>query len=207
MDCKKLTIMVESGMSLAEITANSTKSNTTVRYWLKKYGLKPKPKRTTAPIWEYSKKELQNIIDSSLSLKEAFFKTHSTNIYSSNAYSRFKKRLGELNVNYLKLKDKKFNKKFNPISRKIPIEFVLVRNSTYGRWHLRRRLIKEGLLKYKCCICGLGPEWQHKLLSLRLDHKNGINNDNRLSNLRFLCPNCDSQTEFYSKPLAHRKSR
>jgi 5-methylcytosine-specific restriction endonuclease McrA len=39
--------------------------------------------------------------------------------------------------------------------------------------------------------------WFDKKLSLHLDHKNGINNDNKIKNLRFLCPNCHSQTSTY----------
>ena len=31
-----------------------------------------------------------------------------------------------------------------------------------------------------------------------MDHINGINNDNTLENLRFLCPNCHSQTLTYA---------
>ena len=61
---------------------------------------------------------------------------------------------------------------------------------------MRRTIIKENLLPYKCAICG-NTEWNGKTLSLELDHINGINNDNRLENLRFLCPNCHSQTTTY----------
>lgn len=78
---------------------------------------------------------------------------------------------------------------------------VLVVNSTYNRGHLRRRLIKEELLTNECSVCGMIPEWCGQPLVLQLDHINGVWNDNRLSNLRLLCPNCHSQT----KTFANRK--
>ena len=52
-------------------------------------------------------------------------------------------------------------------------------------------------MEYKCANCGL-IEWQGQVLSLHLDHINGINNDHRIENLRFLCPNCHSLTETYA---------
>ena len=55
------------------------------------------------------------------------------------------------------------------------------------------KLIKSGKLKNKCAVCGLGPEWQGKELILVLDYINGIQSDDRIVNLRLLCPNCNSQ--------------
>lgn len=78
-------------------------------------------------------------------------------------------------------------------------EEVFVEGSTYCRGKLKARILKKKLLSYVCEECGMGPEWNGKVLVLHLDHKNGINNDNRLKNLRFLCPNCHTQTETYSR--------
>lgn len=80
----------------------------------------------------------------------------------------------------------------------VALESVMVPNSTYSRASLKRRLIRNGILENKCSICGMLPRWNDKVLVLRLDHKNGIRNDNRLENLRLACPNCDSQLDTFS---------
>lgn len=86
----------------------------------------------------------------------------------------------------------------NPMwDAKFPMEKVCVENSTYPRHSLKKRLIEQKIIPYECQICGIGPEWQGKPMPLILDHINGVNNDNRLSNLRFVCSNCDSQLETY----------
>lgn len=75
---------------------------------------------------------------------------------------------------------------------------ILRRESDYSRSELKRRLIQEGLLKNECYECGCLPEWNGKPLSLQIDHINGVGNDNRLENLRILCPNCHTQTNTFA---------
>jgi 5-methylcytosine-specific restriction endonuclease McrA len=79
-----------------------------------------------------------------------------------------------------------------------PLDQVLVKNSKTGSPQLRARLIKENILEYKCVKCDNTGEWQGKPLQLQLDHINGDHKDNRLTNLRILCPNCHTQTETHS---------
>lgn len=52
--------------------------------------------------------------------------------------------------------------------------------------------------KEKCQICNLGTVWNGSYLCLQIDHINGINKDNRLENLRWICPNCHSQTSTFT---------
>jgi len=85
-----------------------------------------------------------------------------------------------------------------PRKSKRSLAEILVQDSTYtSKSCLRIRLIKEGLLKNRCCICGIS-EWQREPLVLHLDHINGVGDDHRIENLRLLCPNCHSQTPTYT---------
>lgn len=90
---------------------------------------------------------------------------------------------------------------------KIPLENILIENSNYSRVHLKTRLIREGFLENKCIICGQLPEWNNKPLTLQIDHINGIANDNRLENLRIICPHCHSQTENFAGRNTKRTKR
>jgi len=78
-------------------------------------------------------------------------------------------------------------------------EDVFREGSTYCRYNLKRRILEQGLIPYVCGVCGMGPEWNGKPISLPLDHINGVSDDHRLENLRFLCPNCHAQTETFGR--------
>ena len=66
-----------------------------------------------------------------------------------------------------------------------------------SRTNLKNRLLEAGILQNRCEECGL-TEWRGKRLSIQIDHVNGVRDDNRLENLRMLCPNCHSQTETFA---------
>jgi hypothetical protein len=72
----------------------------------------------------------------------------------------------------------------------LPLESVLVEKSTYHRGHLKRRLYAAGLKRPVCELCGQDEVWNGRRMALILDHVNGVADDNRLENLRIVCPNC-----------------
>ena len=92
----------------------------------------------------------------------------------------------------------KLRGEINPRPALSPLDEILVKNSTYNRFHLKKRLLKQNLLENTCAICGCQPIHNGKPLVLVIDHINGVHNDNRINNLRMLCPNCHSQTDTFS---------
>lgn len=94
---------------------------------------------------------------------------------------------------------------FLTIGEQLKIARTLIGHMTFAelfsvnnvdRKYIKKKIIDDQLIEYQCQVCGIS-EWNGQKLSLHLDHINGINNDNRLENLRFLCPNCHSLTESY----------
>lgn len=82
--------------------------------------------------------------------------------------------------------------------RSVELATLLVRGKVASTSYLKRRLIREGVLKNECSECELAPMWNGRRLVLQLDHRNGDSEDNRRENLRLLCPNCHSQTDTYA---------
>lgn len=87
-----------------------------------------------------------------------------------------------------------------------PLTKLLLRDSPCkNNTLLKKRLIAQGLLQNNCLHCGIKAEWQGKSLTLEIDHINGDNRDNRLINLRILCPNCHSQTDTFRRPKKSKR--
>lgn len=79
-----------------------------------------------------------------------------------------------------------------PVTAPIPLAQCLVRDSEYGSHKLKKRLFSAGLKPRHCEECGWAKRATDGRLPLELDHINGNRTDNRLENLRILCPNCHS---------------
>ena len=82
------------------------------------------------------------------------------------------------------------------IEKTRPIQDYLTNKVPMQSDKLKVRLLNEGVLKNECHICK-NKGWQGKKIPLELDHINGDHGDNRVKNLRLVCPNCHAQTSTY----------
>jgi Zn finger protein HypA/HybF involved in hydrogenase expression len=73
---------------------------------------------------------------------------------------------------------------------------IFIENSIHSRLKINKLIKKHNLIPYQC-KCGIKELWNGLPITLQLEHKNGINNDHRLENLEYLCPNCHAQTQSY----------
>lgn len=93
---------------------------------------------------------------------------------------------------------------FSPFSRNninfgFKIDYWLNMGSNISSSKLKEKLYKLGIKERKCEMCGQDEKWNGKKMSLILDHINGVNNDNRLENLRIVCPNCNATLETHCR--------
>ncbi|MFH1947346.1 MAG: HNH endonuclease [Candidatus Magasanikbacteria bacterium] len=108
-------------------------------------------------------------------------------------YSQIKKFLDLYNIDTSHFKGKAWNKGMRGIGvYRTKLEDILVKNSCYQSYKLKKRLFAKGIKKAECEFCGWHKYSDDGRLPLELDHINGDNSDNRLENLRVLCPNCHS---------------
>jgi hypothetical protein len=149
----------------------------------------------------YSDEDFKKAVETSFSISEVLRKLGLAG--QGGSYATFYARVKALGINtshfigqaHLKGKTHSYTK-----PRKL--SELLISNGGNITTRIKGRIIKAGLLKNECYECGLKDKWNNKLVVLQLDHINGDHFDNRIENLRLLCPNCHSQTDtFCSKNL------
>lgn len=139
----------------------------------------------------WTKNQLKNAVEKSTSIRQVISKIGL--IQAGGNYNQAKKYIAYYNFDTSHFKGKAWNKGMKGIGKSIiPLKDILVKDSNYQSYKLKKRLFKVGLKSPKCEECG----WQKKSLDgripLELDHINGDGKDNRIDNLRILCPNCHS---------------
>jgi len=158
-----------------------------------------KQRRKRSKVWEIPHEEIQlalNTFNTYTKILEHF----ELNAYSgvrTTFMSRMKSE--EYDLTKFKKNHSEYRKQYSTVGQfskdnVLELEAILTINSDYSRRRIKTRLIDENLLENQCSICSLSNIWNNKPLSLQLDHINGIRDDNRLENLRLLCPNCHTQT-------------
>lgn len=133
---------------------------------------------------QYTDEELKQILKQSNSMREFVSKLGYKSL-SGDSVNLIKKRIENLDTSHFK-----FQKGI-----KRTVDNIFIKDSTAKGSVLRRWYKKGNYTPYKCSICGQEPLWNGKELTLILDHINGINNDHRLENLRWVCPNCNMQLD------------
>jgi len=139
--------------------------------------------------------KLRIIIAESNTITETCFKLYGNKLYGNRItikkyINQYGIDISHFGVNNGKVNSNRFVK--------IPLSKILISGSTYCTSTLKKRLYREGIKKRICELCGQDEWWNGKKMSLILDHINGNNTDNRLENLRIVCPNCDATLPTFS---------
>lgn len=136
--------------------------------------------------YAYSSEEFKKLVEESNSFRDLLKKVGYKTVNSATV-SLLKRRIEEeeLDISHFGT-----TKSYHKVLK----EDVFKKDSDVSQRTLRKWYLKEDI-PYKCSICGQSDIWQEKPLTLILDHINGNNTDNQLSNLRWVCPNCNQQLE------------
>jgi len=145
---------------------------------------------------KYTKEKLEPLVKESRTVADVLRKLGLC--ASGGSHTLIKNRIRNLGIDHSHFTGQRQYGEDNPSHKgRRPTTSLLTKNSTYPTYHLKKRLIKEDLIPYRCNLCNLLPIWNNRPLILQIDHINGIRTDDRLGNLRFLCPNCHSQTDTF----------
>lgn len=154
--------------------------------------------KNKSKLYNISDEDFIKIVKESQSLTNCIFKC-GLSIYGSHGRKVVKRRCEELNLDISHWDKKNY---FNNCSFKEKTNEEIFIKDSKSNSKIRDRILRDNLIEYKCAICGNRGEYNGKPLVLHLDHENGDHTDNRLTNLRFLCPNCHSQTETFGSKSA-----
>lgn len=143
----------------------------------------------------YDDENLIQYVQSSMSYAQVLRKMNITP--AGGNYSTLKRKIKEQEIDVSHFTGQGWNVglRFKP-NQPLPIEDFLQVDRPCSSHNLKKRLIKEGMKDHICESCQL-ISWLDKPVPLELDHINGDHNDNRIENLRLLCPNCHAQTDNY----------
>lgn len=120
--------------------------------------------------------------------------------WSGGSHHHISRQLKRLGVDTSHFTGRVHNRGATSPTRRRPDEIFVVLPD--GSRRAKRSMVYRAMLEVgvpeHCAGCGIGTSWQGRPLVLHIDHINGDPMDNRAENLRFLCPNCHSQTATYA---------
>ncbi len=152
---------------------------------------------------KYTEEQFREAIKASTSIRQVLKKLGLAE--AGGNYSTIKNNITELNLDADHFLGRGWKKGSSvPVFQPKPLQKILVEDSSYQSYKLKRRFIENDLKKERCERCG-NETWNGEKIPLELHHINGHKRDNRLENLLLLCPNCHAQTKTYRAKNSNRK--
>lgn len=147
------------------------------------------------PSNRYTVEQMTEAIQTSTSIRQVLLKLGLSG--QGGTYKVVHKFIAKYDIDISHFKGQGWNKGEN-FGPKRPIEDYLSNKYSITSHKLRKRLLKEGYFESRCYKCMLS-EWNGQPIPLELEHLDGNHNNNSLSNLTILCPNCHAQTPTYRR--------
>jgi hypothetical protein len=142
---------------------------------------------------KYTEGQLRKAVESSASLRQVLIKLNVAP-YGGN-YAVLNKAIEHFQLNTTHFSGQAWSKG-KSLPSKRTLEEYLENRKPIQSYKLKNRLLEEGIFKRQCLNCRR-TEWGDQPIPLELDHIDGNNKNNRLENLRLLCPNCHALTPTY----------
>lgn len=192
MEKKEISSALREAQSVRGAAALLGTSPTNLKYWMDKLDIESPSSRPANTVAAWTRDELLDAVSGAVSKRQVLQRLGRRD--TGSIYATLQRAADMHGVH---LPDG--TRKVGGVQVRMPASEVFAEGVNRHRQTLLWHLVNSAGRTYECESCKNPGEWQGEPLCLEIDHVNGNHRDNRLENLRFLCPNCHSQAETSSR--------